>query len=494
MPVDVAPTPTGDGLHSDAVGPDAIADQDLAGDSAIDAEPNPCAIICDPGERCDPASGTCVSRHFGVPGGACEAEGDCHVGDCLSQAATAGAVPGGFCSVQCADDGVCAGGACVPVEQGRVCFERCDEFGGCRPRWTCAPPTRDRAAICVVDCRVAGCPGQGRCDASSGACEPSEVPCRYDCAVGEHCLDGRCVRLDGSCVTDYHCPAGVTACVFGRCLPVEGTPCAQVDDCDAIQRCVGDDGVGICALACAADGDCPAHRVCRADLGACAYEPCGGDSANGALLGPCRFGSAGRPGTCLPLGNQAPRPGLGYCIEAGIAETGEPCDAQSDGRTPRDRAVQCAPGRVCEGDPDDPLDPAPGEQGRGRCVALCAPGDAAICVADEVCVELGAPDEGRSVGACLRSECDALAPAGCGIGGRCEPYALTDRAGRCVPSGAAAIDEPCAATADCAGRAICIARADGPACAALCDPQQADACERSRWCYAEPEWALGICL
>lgn len=452
------------------------------------------AVVCDPGERCDPETGTCRSRRFGVPGGACMVDDDCVAGRCLTEAESGGAAPGGFCSVPCVDDGDCGFGACVEAADGRVCFEPCDDRDACRPGWTCRPDAA--RPICRVDCRVVGCPGQGRCDDETGVCGPPAVSCRYDCAVGEQCVDGRCVRVDGTCVTDYHCRRMVELCADGRCVPAEYSACDGDAACGAGQRCVPIEGGGGCLFACEADAACPADRVCRLDRGACVRPGCGGETGNGELLGECAFGGDA-PGTCIPYEVRTPGAAPGFCVEAGLAEPGEPCDAQSDGRDAVDRAVQCGPGAICRGDPDDPLDPMQRWGGRGTCAALCSPGEGG-CAAGR-CVDFGAvddpgtpQDETRAVGLCLPVECEVLG-AGCAAGARCRAYGLTDRAGVCSPAGEAAAGEACGADDDCADEALCVSRGGGTECLPICDPADEAACG-GRPCYADVGWQYGVCL
>ncbi|MCB9543077.1 MAG: hypothetical protein H6703_11595 [Myxococcales bacterium] len=481
---------------------DDAGDAGGAGDGAVDGGPDAavdrCAgVLCDPGERCDPATGACRSRQFGVPGGACAVDADCGAGRCLSEAASGGAIPGGFCSVACVDDGDCGRGACVAVADGRACFEPCDGRGECRAGWTCRPDAA--RSVCRIDCRVAGCPGQGRCDVATGVCGAPAFACRYDCGVGESCEEGRCVRVDGSCVTDYHCRLGVETCAGGRCVPVEFSACAGDDECGAGQRCAPVGEGGGCLFACASDADCPADRACRVDLGACVRPGCGGETGNGELLGACGFGAGGdRPGTCVPYAGEGSGGAPGFCVEAGLAAAGEPCDAQSRERSVAERAVQCGPGLICRGDPDDPLDPERRWAGRGACAALCLPGAGDGRCGGEGCVDFSevddpatAADEARTVGLCLPVECDVLDPAGCAPGARCRAYGLSDRAGVCGVAGVAPRGGACASDADCAEVALCVARGAGTECLRICDDD--GECGGGR-CYRDAGWRFGVCL
>lgn len=483
--------------------PDSAPDGPLDGatdgatDGAPDAAEDPCRrVVCDPGERCDPATATCRPARFGAPGGPCGSDVDCRAGRCLSEADSDGAVPGGYCSVPCVDDRDCGGGRCLDAEGGRLCFDPCDDRGECRAGWTCVGGGDGPG--CRVDCRLTGCPGQGTCDPAVGICRPAPIPCRSPCAVGESCEQTRCVRVDGTCQTAYHCRLG-QRCLDGLCVADEFTACADDAACGPGQRCVPVDERGVCLAACARDDECPVDRACRADLGACYYTVCGPGTDNGPLLGGCGFGSGlDRAGTCLPFGTPGGAPG--YCVEAGLAAPGEPCDTQVEGREPNDRALRCRPGAVCHDDPDDPLDPEMAWETRGICAALCAPGADAACPPEAACVDFGAPDDPETpaddplvIGLCLDADCRVLDPDGCPGGSRCRPYGLGDDAGRCGPAGAAGPGEACRSEDDCADVALCVSRGAGTECLTVCDPVDADPCGGGR-CYSEDGWGFGVCL
>lgn len=489
---DVTPEDVGADAEIDAQRPSdgSATDAELTADAAPDMASRPCrAVVCAPDERCVPETGECRSVREGIPGGACTTDEDCLSGRCLSEAASGGAVPGGYCSVPCEDDRDCGGGHCIDAAEGRLCFEACDDRGACRPGWTCASPG------CRVDCRHVGCPGQGRCDSETGLCGPPEAECRYPCAVGESCEQARCVRLDGTCVTAYHCPSG-ERCLDGLCAAAEFAACADDAACGPGQRCVPLDEGGVCLAACAVDADCPLDRACRPDLGACYYTVCGPGTDNGALLDRCGFGTAGnREGTCLPF--ETPGDAPGYCVEAGLAAIGDPCDAQQDGRTPAETALRCAPGGVCHDDPDDPRHPMRDWARRGTCRALCTPGEPCP---DGACVDFGvaddpqtAEDESVVIGLCLAVECRVLGPPDCPGGQRCRPYALADDAGVCGPAGPVGAGGPCVSVDDCNDAALCVSRGGGTECLPLCDPMDPAACGGGR-CYAEVGWGFGVCL
>ncbi|MEZ4474120.1 MAG: hypothetical protein R3F60_25700 [bacterium] len=209
--------------------------------------------------------------------------------------------------------------------------------------------------------------------------EPDGSECPYPCVGDEVCVTGQCVRPDGTCETDYHCRLGVQQCQDGTCRS------AQFAECRADAECTGDlqscysfsqDPLapGNCFIGCEEDDTCPPSETCNAQAGVCYYVFCGPGSANGDLFGACDLGARG--GTCYPLpeGNANAQGTPGLCLEAdGDAALGAPCDAQALARTPENRPVQCAPGGICFGDPDDPRQPGAALDGQGVCTALCDP-------------------------------------------------------------------------------------------------------------------------
>ena len=182
----------------DALPTDAFSEPS---DAAID----PCIdVICDPGMRCLPRTRACVPRGFGTPGGGCLSDDDCSDDFCLSEAESG--FIGGFCSRDCESHAECDGGYCAHAAEGRLCLRSCSAAGGCRDGWVCDHSEDAPLGICWPDCRTSGCGGQNQCDGETGLCGRSPVACQYGCARAEECRDGRCLRQDGSCITDYHCP------------------------------------------------------------------------------------------------------------------------------------------------------------------------------------------------------------------------------------------------------------------------------------------------
>ncbi|MCA9526045.1 MAG: hypothetical protein KC549_07070, partial [Myxococcales bacterium] len=339
--------------------------------------------------------------------------------------------------------------------------------------------------------------------------EPDGGECPYPCVGDEVCVGGQCVRPDGTCDTDYHCRIGVEQCQDGTCRTAQFAECRAEADCTgADQSCYSFSpdplAPGNCFIGCETDDACPPSETCNAQAGVCYYVFCGPGSPNGDVFGACDVGARG--GTCYPLpeGNANAQGTPGICLEAdGDAPLGAPCDAQATARTPENRAVQCAAGGICFGDPDDPREPGAVLDGQGTCNALCDP-RAPACPEGTACLDFTTPDDPatpgfddtRYIGACLPSDCDVLAADDpCGEGRGCRPYAVTTTAGLCVDTGEVGAGEACAENDDCAGAAIC--GNNGvleQACLPICDPDAEGACGDGQACFAQPGWLIGFCV
>lgn len=118
------------------------------------------AARCPAGEAC--VEGACV-RPPSEPGGPCQVNEDCRVGECAADA------PGGLCLVNCARDADCGNGAhCLPLDSGNLCLEDC--AGGCRAGWVCY----EDDDICFPHCRFGGC-AEGYVCGAEGLCEVPTV-------------------------------------------------------------------------------------------------------------------------------------------------------------------------------------------------------------------------------------------------------------------------------------------------------------------------------
>jgi len=490
----------------------APAGGDPSGGAPAGGEPAaPCdGVSCPAGQACEPATGRCVSitppPPAGEHAGPCTGDADCPAGDaCLTEEASMGRVPGGFCRSECQSDRACgAGKACLPAGQTDLCFDLCGDGVDCRDGWTCIEIDNGARGICQPDCRVGGCDAGQVCNDASGQCE---VGCPYACGPAEQCTDGHCVRLNGTCDTDYHCEVGTQECRGGRCVTAQFSDCTNDPAlCDAqTQTCINAGASSICLVACQTDDICPQHMGCIEGAQVCYYTLCGAAEGNGNVYGACSAGSAQQwAGTCLPLavGDPAAPGPEGLCLEAGSATEGRPCNSQATGRTAGDRAQQCGSGMLCYGDPDDALNPSLDFDATGTCATLCDPRAGRGCAGGRQCIDFSdrddpatpAFDETRALGLCLTSDCRMAQGAACGAGRACRPFNLVTDLGACGPAGAAGIGERCTTSTDCADEAFCGDPGGGSVCIATCT---ADAdCANGGMCVRNQEagWAYGLCL
>lgn len=469
---------------------------------------DPCADVrCPAGAECNPATGRCVPvGGAGVHTGACETADDCPPGDeCVNEADSMGRVPGGFCLLNCRSDNDCGDGLrCLASGQNNICFAECNGAGDCRDGWTCIDLPDGSGGVCQPDCRTAGCGAGEVCNGESGLCE---IGCPYACAAGEECTAGHCVRLNGTCATDYHCPVDTHFCHEGQCVPNQGTDCTgNPQACAASQQCFDNAPNGsLCIFGCQGDDECPFNESCLAGINVCWFTFCGDPAQpNGDVFGQCALGSQQQwAGTCfpLPVGDPAGGGPPGICLEAGNLQEGQACNAQAEGRDVGSRNEQCAPGLLCFGDPDDALDPARNFAATGECSQLCDPG-VGRCGGGRVCVDFSSPDdpntadnnESRTLGICLNVECTmgTGGQSGCGAGEQCRPFTLVADQGACSPAGNVAAGGPCRTSEDCADEAFCGDPGGGPVCLPTCNEGSPN-CAEGTMCVNNG-WGFGICL
>lgn len=335
---------------------------------------------------------------------------------------------------------------------------------------------------------------------------PTDIPCPYPCEDTEQCLGGFCVRDDGTCVTDYHCRPESETCDDGTCEPAQFAECRASDACAEDQECrsfsADPFAPGLCIHPCEADADCPYSESCQEGLGnICYFEFCGPQTGNGTLYEDCTVGQFG--GTCYPLSVDQARQGQpGYCIEAGTAPVGAPCDNEAEGRDPASAALRCAPGALCFADGDDPLDPRDENDERGECTSLCDPRAPTTCVEGEFCLDFSAVDdpttdfdETQFIGVCYRSDCAAFGGDDCPEGQACRILATSTDRGTCVPDGVVPVGAACETIDDCLGTAICGGNnRDMQVCIALCRPGVAGECAADQFCYSDPGQVVGFCI
>ncbi|MFH1531397.1 MAG: cohesin domain-containing protein [Pseudomonadota bacterium] len=187
---------------------------------------------------------------------------------------------GGFLD-PCEEDGDCASGYCVEVDDGLACTVRCEDQECPEPSWDCVE-TEGGGLICVPACEAADCEALGaECGAPEGgcggvldcgACGPEAI-CGDDFACACSFLEcgGVC------CVEGEVCKAG--QCAPPLCLPSDATCDGVDDDCDGDTDddyvVDGSCGVGACLtnnepsecingveLPCAAGTPAPADPTC----------------------------------------------------------------------------------------------------------------------------------------------------------------------------------------------------------------------------------------
>jgi hypothetical protein len=349
---------------------------------------------------------------------------------------------------------------------------------------------------------------------------PDGGECRFPCQGDEVCVEGHCVRPDGTCAGDIHCRFATERCLEGRCVAAEFAPCRGDETCAPDQFCLVDPAnplaEGSCVFDCRDDRACPFHERCFPEYGGlCYYETCGEEMANGEPGGACRIGGpGGQDGTCFPLPASSGE-GVGVCLEAGEAVEGALCDLQVEGRDAASRAVQCAPGTYCWGDYDDDALPPETWTQQGECAGLCDP-RTPTCSEGRTCLDLSngddpatPEDDTRFLGICLALECALFASAAepaeppadpaapdCAEGEACRVTAVSTARGTCGPEGAVERFGPCETADDCAGIAFCgEAGAPTTVCIPLCDPSaMPSTCADGELCYAEAGWVVGFCV
>jgi hypothetical protein len=141
---------------------------------------------CRPGYGCNTSTGLCEkgARALGRSGAPCLDSGQCASNACVTEAASNGNFPGGYCVRPCTaaeEDRPCAGndGICVglPKDDGTktfACLGSCSTGVDCRPEYHCSADagnrTPDGIGACVPRCDRVGCRTGFTCDTSLGAC------------------------------------------------------------------------------------------------------------------------------------------------------------------------------------------------------------------------------------------------------------------------------------------------------------------------------------
>lgn len=307
-------------------------------------------------------------------GGPCATASDCHDG----QVCIAG-FPGGYCTEDCSETGVCEpGSVCRPDLNGgpSYCFRECDPevtARQCRAEYTCGT---ESPAICLPGCYDETDCGDGQfCSELShgNRCRSEDAELGDACVVNEDCGDL------GSCYSEWRTgfPGGLCAVVTQCAVSTsEGCP----DDSVCLPLSAG--GLTGCFPGCDSDDDCRADYSCKT----------------------------------------SPETGRGVCWTAlRVERLGEPCEtATCDNGTCLTEVATGYPGSFCTDDECDPVADTGCPSG-GHCVSLhgrvaCHPG----CEDDHECRDGYAcrlVDESLAAGprACV----PACADGDCG-GGACD--------------------------------------------------------------------------
>nr|ADI22142.1 subtilisin-like serine proteases [uncultured myxobacterium HF0200_19H16] len=139
-----------------------------------------CTVLgCNPGERCNEATGDCYHDGPGIPGAACRSSLECAMdGWCLREERFG--IQGGFCGVMCDESHGCPTDfECVKMRYVSFCLEVCEEASNCREGFTCHPTEDDLSVgLCWESCITAGCEEGETCN-THGLCGDDIPPNIY---------------------------------------------------------------------------------------------------------------------------------------------------------------------------------------------------------------------------------------------------------------------------------------------------------------------------
>ena len=177
-----------------------------------------CTVLgCEPGERCDEATGDCFHDGPSIPGGPCASSLECSMdGWCLREERFG--ILDGFCGVRCDDDSPCPlDFSCVKMSYFSFCLESCAQESDCRQGFTCHPSETDPSVgLCWENCKTAGCSDDEICNVY-GLCgddippniykEANESKAQEQSAPVQACSCDLTTICDGDCSCDPECPA-----------------------------------------------------------------------------------------------------------------------------------------------------------------------------------------------------------------------------------------------------------------------------------------------
>ncbi|MEZ4475370.1 MAG: hypothetical protein R3F60_32155 [bacterium] len=340
----------------------------------------------------------------------------------------------------CGTDRDCsAPDVCQGLIDGSHCLTPCVGMGPCAAGFTCLGDRCIPAGARCDSCALQGCPGDQRCNAFTGACEPKAARCGAcqedaECQAGLRCVAHGFGRAclppcpDGACPGDFMCqagacvPAGGTCDVCGGCggaTPVcdffsgqcvacgPASPCAPGLICSPAGACV-EPGPGI---ECNAHVDCqdPARRLCQGNTCVACLDDAGCPAATRCQDGACAPADACAGVTCLA--GSACVDGVCIAEDDGLPACADDADCGDEHRCNPltgqcfrvdqrcDDGGACAPGSACRPDPFNPMatvctclkrDPADFAEANDQHLIPCQPGG--------VCVQLG-PEPGICIAA-----------------------------------------------------------------------------------------------
>ncbi len=186
----------------------------------------------------------------------------------------------------------------VPFTTGTHPIDNVHSFAGLFDPYT-GNPTHLATSGSVTFTQVGGVGGRWVGSFSGDLEEVQAAPgCQStaDCATGEVCSNGTCVRAPPpQCTSNSQCATG-QVCQGGVCVP--STPaCVQDSDCAAGQICAGGQCQTFSPPQCQADSDCSRGEVCQANVCVPAAPQCTSNAQ-------CPSGWACQSGQCVPPTSQ----------------------------------------------------------------------------------------------------------------------------------------------------------------------------------------------
>lgn len=376
-------------------------------------------------------------------------------------------------------DDPCAGFVCENASE----FVQCDPTDGickcgdvglnliCGPNEVCTPQGADAFACVNTRCELQECDPGETCNPSTGECACGTGPDARKCDDKQTCENGRCTPGicdavectlgsacnpdDGSCKCDkVTCPEGVI-CADGKCDdtidPCDPSVSKFVPNCNPGELC--DRG----ACKCGGANGCLDEQRCVD--GACVSDPCSGVN--------CPFGTKCNPDDSLC------HCGTDEAAKGPVCAAGQACFQGACTSNLVCEKVTCAPGMVCDPNPD------PGQGGFCRCGGIGT--SFPRCAQDQTC-ELGtggALPACKGGDPCKDEQCSKDVP-----GSSCDP-----EDGKCKCGG---LDGIACGDLGSTGYACAVEDSEN-ICTTLCNPLGKD-CTGEDACYFDFATKHSLCL